>query len=103
MLETECDRGLIGDRFVGLGGVSVFSCYYCAIVIVLTAFIYTCFLFCIASLLFSYLANSHKCVIKLSVSVSVSDHGISYCCNYHLDKCINICAVDKSAATSIRA
>jgi len=27
---------------------------------------------CIASLLFSYSANSRKCVIKLSVSVSVS-------------------------------
>jgi len=28
---------------------------------------------CIASLLFSYSTNSRKCVIKLSVSVSVSD------------------------------
>ena len=28
---------------------------------------------CIASLLFSYSANSRKCVIKLSVSVSVSE------------------------------
>jgi len=36
---------------------SFFYCYYCAIVIVLTAFICTCFLFCIANLLFSYLAT----------------------------------------------
>jgi len=40
-------------------------------VIVLTPFICTCFLFSIASLLFSYSATSRKCVIKLSVSVSV--------------------------------
>ena len=31
-----------------------FICYYCSIVIVLTVFICTCFLFCVGNLLFSY-------------------------------------------------
>jgi len=35
----------------------IFICYYCAIVIVVTVFICTCFLFCIANLLFSYSAT----------------------------------------------
>ena len=34
-----------------------FICYYCAIVIVVTVFICTCFLFCVANLLFSYSAT----------------------------------------------
>jgi len=36
---------------------------------------------CIASLLFSYSANSHKCVIKLSVSVSVCLWYTSFTCH----------------------
>jgi len=51
--------------------VSCFNYYYCAIVIVVTVFICTCFLFCIANLLFSCAAtqpqvwNNALCVCGL--------------------------------------
>ena len=57
------------------GGISqrlgfLFICYYCAIVIVVTVFICTCFLFCIASYCYSAIRLlSRKCGIKLSVIV----------------------------------
>ena len=50
--------------------VFLFICYYCAIVIVVTVFICTCFLFCIANYCYSAIRLlSRKCGIKLSVIV----------------------------------
>ena len=40
-----------------LNAAQFFNCYYCVIVIVVTVFVCTCFLFCIANLLFSYSAT----------------------------------------------
>jgi len=54
-----------------IAGLSCFNCYYFALVIVVTVFIRTCFLFC--KLLICYSAIrlfSRKCGIKLSVSVT---------------------------------
>ena len=68
--ELQRKRTLAASRgFLAAAQLSCY-CYYCAIVIVLTAFICTCLLFCIANLLFSYSANSRKCVIQESPAVA---------------------------------